>query len=135
MCGATEPVTGVGVTLTTCALPAFVEEKARVEAAGGCVLRNRVCGRLALSRALGDYELKTPLDIPLSERMVIATPDITEHTITEDTEFVVLACDGIWDVMTSAEVVHYVRTRVANQEVRVSVCGSGMQRLHPLECS
>ena len=36
---------------------------------------------------------------------------ITE--LTDDTEFVILACDGIWDVLTNEEVVDFVRTRIA----------------------
>lgn len=33
--------------------------------------------------------------------MVIALPDVERRTITEDWEFVVLACDGVWDVLTN----------------------------------
>lgn len=35
------------------------------------------------------------------EQMVIALPDIEAREITEDWEFVLLACDGIWDVVTN----------------------------------
>lgn len=30
-----------------------------------------------------------------------ACPDITMRELSEDWEFIVLACDGIWDVMTN----------------------------------
>lgn len=33
---------------------------------------------------------------------MLAFPDIEEREITEDWEFAILACDGIWDVMSNA---------------------------------
>jgi len=44
-----------------------------------------------------------------------ALPDVTIHDVTPDHEFVVLACDGIWDVLSSQEVVDFVRVRIAQQ--------------------
>lgn len=41
-----------------------------------------------------------------------AFPEVQQFQITEDWEFVVLACDGIWDVMTSNEVVNFIRARL-----------------------
>ena len=35
-------------------------------------------------------------------------PDVKVVQITNDTEFLILACDGIWDVMTSQQAVDYV---------------------------
>jgi serine/threonine protein phosphatase PrpC len=36
-----------------------------------------------------------------SEQMVIAVPDVEVREINEDWEFILLACDGIWDVVTN----------------------------------
>ena len=47
----------------------------------------------------------------------VALPEIQRHEITEDWEFVVLACDGIWDVMSSAEVVTFIRKCFADAAV------------------
>lgn len=41
-----------------------------------------------------------------------AFPDVKCLQMTSDFEFVVLACDGIWDVMTSQEVVSFVHKNV-----------------------
>lgn len=46
---------------------------------------------------------------------LIAYPDVIVKDLTPDHEFLVLACDGIWDVMTNDEVVDFVRTRIASR--------------------
>jgi hypothetical protein len=51
-------------------------------------------GNLALSRALGDFEFKKNLSIGPEAQMITANPDVTTHEITEEDEFLVLACDG-----------------------------------------
>ena len=47
--------------------------------------------------------------------IVPAYPDVTVNCVTKDTEFMVLACDGIWDVLTNQEVVDFVRTGIAEK--------------------
>lgn len=84
-------------------------EYARICAAGGFVDIGRVNGNLALSRAIGDFDFKKSTDLPPEEQIVTAFPDVIEHEITKDDEFVVLACDGIWDCLTSQQVVEIVR--------------------------
>jgi len=84
-------------------------ERTRINKAGGRVtLDGRVNGGLNLSRALGDhcYKLNTTLDA--KEQMITALPDVRCLTLEENDEFMVLACDGIWNVMTSQEVVDFV---------------------------
>ena len=44
-----------------------------------------------------------------------AFPDVTELTLTPDLEFLVLACDGIWDVLTNQEVVDFIRCRIVQR--------------------
>lgn len=69
-------------------------EKARICAAGGFVDFGRVNGNLALSRALGDFEFKKSADLAPEQQIVTAYPDVTTHEVTEDDEFLVIACDG-----------------------------------------
>jgi len=71
-----------------------VGEKARICAAGGFVDFGRVNGNLALSRAIGDFEFKKSADLSPEQQIVTAFPDVVAHTITDDDEFLVIACDG-----------------------------------------
>lgn len=58
-------------------------------------------GILALSRALGDFEYKSNTNLKAKDQAVSALPDVKVVPITADTEFVLLACDGVWDVKES----------------------------------
>ena len=81
--------------------PELPEERSRIEKAGGFVEDNRVKGVLNLSRSLGDLEYKADTSIPLKDQMLSAMPDIRREKITPDTNFMIIACDGIWDCLTS----------------------------------
>lgn len=69
-------------------------EKARICAAGGFVDFGRVNGNLALSRAIGDFEFKKSAELSPEQQIVTAYPDVIAHPITNDDEFLVIACDG-----------------------------------------
>ena len=68
-----------------------------------------------MSRALGDFVFKKNEKKPAEEQIVTAYPDVTVEKITLDHEFLVLACDGIWDVLSNKEVVDFVRGRLAQK--------------------
>jgi len=53
-------------------------------------------GNLALSRAIGDFEFKKNFSLAPEHQIITADPDIITHDITEDDEFLVLACDGMY---------------------------------------
>ncbi|CAO3695652.1 unnamed protein product [Rhizopus stolonifer] len=84
----------------------------RITKAGGFVEYGRVNGNLALSRAIGDFEFKQSEHLPAEEQVVTCDPDLIDHEITKDDEFIVLACDGIWDCMSNQEVVEFVHKGV-----------------------
>ncbi|XP_065366792.1 probable protein phosphatase CG10417 [Calliphora vicina] len=97
------------------------EESSRIIKAGGRVtLDGRVNGGLNLSRALGDHAYKMNHDLPAEEQMISALPDIKKLIISPDDEFMVLACDGIWNFMTSEEVVDFVRLRINDENKKMS---------------
>lgn len=95
-------------------------EQRRIESAGGTVQEimsgprvvYRVNGSLSLSRAIGDHNFKTRNDLPPEQQVICATPDVRHFRIMPDDEFVVLACDGIWDVKSSQQVCDFIRSRL-----------------------
>lgn len=52
--------------------------------------------------------------------MISALPDIKKLIITPEDEFMVLACDGIWNFMSSEEVVDFVRLRLKDENKKMS---------------
>lgn len=59
-----------------------------------------------------------------------AAPDVVSRNITPDVEFIVLACDGIWDVMSSQEVVDFIRDRLASNIEPEMVAYCRLSRTH-----
>lgn len=95
--------------------PLNPDEEQRIRACGGWVTREgRVMGRLAVSRAFGDVEMAPS---------VSGEPHVTETPMTKDDEFLVIGCDGIWDVLSDRLAVHVAAPvagtpRVAATKVR-----------------
>ncbi|KAJ1450320.1 phosphatase 2C-like domain-containing protein [Pelagophyceae sp. CCMP2097] len=90
--------------------PREAGEAARIGAAGGLVLRGRVNGSLAVSRALGDVSFKRNSAKPPAEQAVVAVPDVQTFAREAADEFFVVACDGVWDVFTLEQVATFVET-------------------------
>lgn len=96
--------------------PVKKEESTRITKAGGFVEFGRVNGNLALSRAIGDFEFKQNPSLSPEDQIVTAYPDVKKEKITEETEFLVLACDGIWDCLSSQQVINFVRRDIADSK-------------------
>ncbi|XP_052893122.1 probable protein phosphatase CG10417 [Anopheles moucheti] len=93
----------------------------RIEKAGGRVtLDGRVNGGLNLSRAIGDHGYKMNKSLPPEEQMISALPDIEKITIGPEDDFMVLACDGIWNFLTSEQVVQFVQERINKPGMKLS---------------
>jgi len=80
-------------------------EGKRVIEAGGHIINDRVNGMLAMTRALGDHILKMPT---LPNDVVSNVPDITSTDLTQQDQFVIIACDGLWDVISDQQAVEIV---------------------------
>ncbi|KAM4904165.1 protein phosphatase 1G isoform 3-T4 [Sylvia borin] len=92
-------------------------ELARIKNAGGKVtMDGRVNGGLNLSRAIGDHFYKRNKNLPPEEQMISALPDIKVLTINDDHDFMVIACDGIWNVMSSQEVVDFIQSKITQKD-------------------
>ncbi len=92
-------------------LPRNEIERNRIQKLGATLFENRlVVSRneesfttLAVSRSIGDLVYKE------FEPALIANPDLTEHTMIGFEDFIVLACDGLWDVLTQDQVFMEIR--------------------------
>eukprot|EP00298_Acanthocystis_sp_HF-20_P008299 c17596_g1_i2.p1 GENE.c17596_g1_i2~~c17596_g1_i2.p1 ORF type:complete len:386 (+),score=151.22 c17596_g1_i2:119-1276(+) len=96
---------GVAVELSEDHKPNLERERLRVVSIGGFIKYLgvwRIQGVLAVSRSIGDYTLKP---------YVIATPDVTKTELTEQDEFLILASDGLWDVLKSQEAIDFLHAR------------------------
>ncbi|KAK9755774.1 hypothetical protein RND81_01G049500 [Saponaria officinalis] len=95
---------GVAEALTTDHRPSRPDEKDRIEAKGGYIdCYNgvwRIQGSLAVSRGIGDRQLK---------QWVVAEPESRVIKISQNDEFLILASDGLWDKVTNQEAVDTVR--------------------------
>ncbi|XP_052203823.1 probable protein phosphatase 2C 13 [Diospyros lotus] len=77
----------------------------RVEESGGFILCGYL-GDLSVTRSLGDWYMKCPVG---SVSPLTAEPEVGQIMLTEDDEFLIVACDGIWDVMSNEIAVSLVR--------------------------
>jgi len=92
--------------------PDLDREKKRIEKANGMVEDGRVNGILNLSRSLGDLEYKQDKKLTAAEQMITAMPDIKVEKNTDDVEFLIIGCDGIWDCLTNEKAVSIVRKEI-----------------------
>jgi len=76
------------------------QEAKRIMDAGGFVMSGRVNGVLAVTRSLGDSSMK---------EFVVGSPYTTETELYDEDEFVILACDGLWDIAEDKEAIDHVR--------------------------
>ena len=111
----------VPVALSEDHKPNDERESARIHKAGGTVEASaggarthyRVNGNLNLSRAIGDLEYKRNVDLKPEEQIITSTPDVVRIQRHPKDEFIVIGCDGVWDVLSNEDCVQFIRTRLA----------------------
>ncbi len=97
-------------------------ERRRITQAGGTVVFMgcwRVNGVLATSRGFGDRELK---------KVVSAEPEIRHRTLMEGDDYLVLASDGIWDVLSNQVVADIVARSAGCRAAAAAVTDEAMRR-------
>ena len=128
--------------------PGSDTEKKRIEAAGGKIYQTpsiyplyqngkeietpwRVLpGRLSVSRTFGDIEAKDE-KFGGMKGVVVALPDITEIELNDEYNFIVIGCDGIFDVISNEEILECIKivlkekkiNEVINDENIHELCG------------
>ncbi|KAI0648068.1 PP2C-domain-containing protein [Trametes meyenii] len=115
-------VKGEGKQLSFDHKPQNEQEKNRIVAAGGYIEYGRVNGNLALARALGDFDYKKNGALSPEAQIITCNPEIIEHTLTGEDEFIIIACDGIWDCLSSQQAVNVVRLLLAQGRKLPEIC-------------
>ena len=89
---------------------AIERERKRIEAFGGYVYDGYLNGQLNVARALGDWHMEGMKGAdggPLS-----AEPELMTENLTKEDEFLIIGCDGLWDVFMSQNAVDFARRRL-----------------------
>ncbi|CAN0888721.1 Probable protein phosphatase 2C 49 [Linum grandiflorum] len=89
--------------------PIYPSERRRVEQLGGYIDDGYLNGVLSVSRALGDWDMKKLPRTSSPPSPLISEPEFRRLSLTEEDEFLIIGCDGIWDVMSSQHAVSLVR--------------------------
>ena len=129
------------VELTRDHTPSLPEEKQRILASGGRVfalryddgidgpervwLKGRNLPGLAMTRSL--------CDVVAHSVGVSSTPEITEHTLTEDDRILVIASDGLWQFISSEEVVSLIEDCSTSKQAVSRLCKESWKRWFDLE--
>ncbi|KAI3468294.1 hypothetical protein Pfo_024957 [Paulownia fortunei] len=90
--------------------PVCLKERRRIEASGGYVYDGYLNGQLNVARALGDWHmegLKGQDGGPLT-----AEPELMSTRLSEEDEFLIIGCDGLWEVFMSQNAVDFARRRL-----------------------
>ena len=109
--------------------PSREDEANRIRMAGGFVINNRVMGELAVSRAFGDADFKKGIQSIIEaegggapvgaegqdwdQPLIVAEPDVEVTELTENDQFLLLACDGLFDVFAAEDIVEFVRSQMS----------------------
>lgn len=104
---------GKAIELSQDHKPSSLEEKLRIESSGGYIYDGYLNGQLNVARALGDWHmegLKIPNGSGLSP--LSAQPDIMLTTLTQEDEFLIIGCDGLWDVFRSQNAIDFARRKL-----------------------
>lgn len=104
---------GKAVEMSVDHKPNDEKEKARIEAAGSEVNGDgRVDGNLNLSRSLGDQKSKHRPHLKPEDQAITANPDTYVFDITNDIDFIIIGCDGVWEKQNNDQAVQWFHDRL-----------------------
>lgn len=130
-------IDGHAKTLSYDHKPVIMNERIRVENSNGYILNNRINEILALSRAFGDFKFKLSFietsrnkyinqnKLHFKNHLVHLPPELFQVTVEPDLlvydlqnaegvpEFIVVACDGIWDCYKNSQLIKVIRDKLA----------------------
>ena len=95
-------------------------EVKRIRDKGGIVFRERVFGTLMLTRSFGDKEMK--------KYGVLSTPDIYIKNVEKDDLFIVIASDGVWDVVEENEILNMTKEGISSNDFSKKIVNLAKER-------
>lgn len=104
----------IAVPLTKDHKPNWPEEKSRIEKLNGKIKYDGDDYRikdLSVSRSFGDKS---------AHPFITCVPDVFNYEITNQDKFIILACDGLWDVLSNQEVVNFILIECYKDENRIN---------------
>lgn len=101
--------------------PANEDETERIEDAGGFVEAGRVDGLLGVARALGDGRFKEVEGLAPELQKVTADPDITTIARDPKDQFLLIASDGLWNVMSNDDICDYLVKFLLQDQAEIDI--------------
>ena len=95
-------------------------EVKRIRDKGGIVFRERVFGTLMLTRSFGDKEMK--------KYGVLSTPDVYIKNVEKDDLFIVIASDGVWDVVEENEILKMTQDGISSNDFSKKIVNLAKER-------
>ena len=96
------------------------KEQERVKRQKGVIYNGRICGLLMLSRCFGDWAIK--------EYGITVEPHIYEQELNDDNLFLIMATDGVWDVIKDEELMALTRTNSNSLEIAKNIIVEALHR-------
>lgn len=100
--------------------PTDQTEQERIVQAGGYVAYDRTQGVISISRSIGDLEYK---------QYIISDPFTSETIVTSDDKYLILACDGVWDVISDLQAVTSVHESTKKDPITRASLASDLVQL------
>ncbi|GLJ41985.1 hypothetical protein SUGI_0869220 [Cryptomeria japonica] len=125
-CRAVLSRSGKHINMTTDHKPTNKDERLRIESRGGVISSdgyiNGVNCQFGVSRGLGDWEFKLESVALNLLSPISADPELNTYELTQEDEFLIIASDGVWDVLKSdfAQEVVRKQLRLCNDPVKCS---------------
>ena len=72
-----------------------------------------------VARSLGDFSYKEDGNSAVEDQIVTCQPDLVCHERNDsEDEFVLICCDGVWDVMKSQDAISFIHDTLAEPDVK-----------------
>lgn len=105
---------GEACPMSTDHKPELPNEFKRIRRSGSIIKEGRVNGILNMSRSIGDLQFKRGRSV--GDFAVSCVPDVMNEAISDFDDFIIIACDGIWESITNEKMANYVYNKVNNGE-------------------